>query len=272
MSKREDPLSKPLFPDRPFYATGMLLDAEDFLAEQSYHRHRLARVLAALYGSGTIAGLRVDAEPQAGATREIVITPGLALDRLGRIIEVPSRRCLNIPDWFRAQSGKLAGAFRGGFVVTDLFIRFISCERGRTPAFAASSYDSLDAAVPSRLRDCFELELRSRETEPVPQPLWDPAKIPAPGGDPTKDLHTLILDADKEWRSSFDESTGQWARLDEHENGQDTTSLLLARVSIPATAGANGPELDPSPVQIDNFIRRFIYPPSLLAQLQGLKG
>ena len=46
-------------PDRVSYDEGVLLDALDFRAEQSYHRGRLARVLAYLFGTGTAAGLEV---------------------------------------------------------------------------------------------------------------------------------------------------------------------------------------------------------------------
>ena len=54
-----DPLYARPRPQRPFYATGMLLDAADFSAEQTYHRGRLAQALALLSGGGTLAGLAV---------------------------------------------------------------------------------------------------------------------------------------------------------------------------------------------------------------------
>ena len=46
-------------PERVNYATGVLLGAEDFAAEQLYTRARMGRAFAALYGHGTMAGLRV---------------------------------------------------------------------------------------------------------------------------------------------------------------------------------------------------------------------
>ena len=50
------PADDPLYslPDaaRPNYATGMLLGADDFAAEQIYHRNRLARALAFASGAG----------------------------------------------------------------------------------------------------------------------------------------------------------------------------------------------------------------------------
>ena len=47
MSTRTDPLmDAELRPDRLHFATGVMLDREDFQAEQLYHRGRLARALA----------------------------------------------------------------------------------------------------------------------------------------------------------------------------------------------------------------------------------
>jgi len=76
-----------LRPDRPNYATGMLLDAEDFKAEQLYHRSRLAEALFYLGGNGTLAGLRVEWQKPAADVAlgpeqegEVKVQPGLALD------------------------------------------------------------------------------------------------------------------------------------------------------------------------------------------------
>ena len=55
-----DPLYARPSPERPVYATGMLLDASDFTAEQTYHRGRLARALALSTGGGKTSGVRLD--------------------------------------------------------------------------------------------------------------------------------------------------------------------------------------------------------------------
>ena len=90
-----DPLYRQPGAERPAYATGMLLDAQDFTDEQTYHRGRLARAMAFLAGGGTLAGLRVEhvlgSDTQ---VEEIRVNPGLAVDRLGRLVEVPRRACL----------------------------------------------------------------------------------------------------------------------------------------------------------------------------------
>jgi hypothetical protein len=38
-------------------------------------------------------------------------------------------------------------------VIADVFLNFVVCERGKTPAFASGPFDALDAIAPSRLRD-----------------------------------------------------------------------------------------------------------------------
>src|SRR2546426_2931681 len=74
---------------RVFYATGVLLDAHHLDAEQLYDHRWLARALAYLHGSGTLAGLEVRWEKATGGRSErLVVKPGIALDRLRPIIEM----------------------------------------------------------------------------------------------------------------------------------------------------------------------------------------
>ena len=94
-----DPLEAMPPPERVNYATGVLLAAEDFRDEQTYHRARLARVLAALAGFGTLAGLRVIPPEVTDAELELRVAPGIAIDRFGRTVEIaravlPPRRSL----------------------------------------------------------------------------------------------------------------------------------------------------------------------------------
>ena len=197
MTTTPDPLAAPpgsdshAQPDRVFYAAGVLLDAPDFAAEQLYHRGRLARSLAYLHGSGTISGLKVlfqsavapgesglvdPDDPTSeqvfpdGREARILVQPGLAVDRLGRLIEVPGAACLRLQPWLEdlraskteaelntfvhPQSGEadttisrgssampisVSGDNRG--IVADIFIRFRICEAGgRTPAFASGPF------------------------------------------------------------------------------------------------------------------------------------
>src|SRR5439155_140489 len=74
---------------RAFYARGVLLSAPHLDADQLHDHGWLGRALAYLHGSGTLAGLEVTWEKATGGCSErLVVKPGIALDRLGRIIEV----------------------------------------------------------------------------------------------------------------------------------------------------------------------------------------
>src|SRR5688500_5786011 len=96
-TKLTDPLRLPPLPDRLFYAPSTMLGTEDFLDEQTYHLGRLSRALAAHFGSGSIVGLRVVWQAAAdGKPEELHVMAGLALDRLGRMIEVPAKACIRL--------------------------------------------------------------------------------------------------------------------------------------------------------------------------------
>jgi hypothetical protein len=293
-----DPLAqKPEPPDRLFYATGILLDAEDFKAEQLYHRGRLSRALAYLHGGGTVAGLRVewvkplepgeDAKFPRGRAEEIVVAPGIAVDRLGRVIEVPASACIRLARWYEQQpAAELFKAFHpakqgdpANVVVVDVFIRFYSCERGKTPAFATGPFDALDAVQPSRMREFYKLELVAREHDDpdlLKSRLPDLSAI-ADENERRNRLHEGVLDS---WREGTEEAHGQWKKngglgpLPEHEANQDPTSLFLARLKIsadpPAEAGGKPIRKSIVDVSVDNLSRRFVYTGAWLARWLGI--
>ena len=318
MSTTFDPLSAGpgsadrALPDRVFYAPGVLLDAPDLAAEQLYHRGRLARSLAYLHGSGTVSGLRVlfqsalepgDRDPTEpinpddpadpgrlypeGREARLLVQPGLAIDRLGRQIEVVSAACLRLAPWLEEQPEEqlsqathpqadaadtlisladspeaitVSGANSG--IVADVFIRFTVCEAGgRTPAFATGPFDATNANVTARLRDSYELTLVLRPettadlpTE-LPRSLWAEATT-------LSELQTAMFD-------SWAETTADWDELNrpdpraEHAAGQDTTAVFLARLLITPEDEDNGTPLS---VNLDNYSRSFVYPTPAIAR------
>ncbi len=155
------------------YHTGMLLDAEDLRSEQTYHRSRLARALATLHGHGTIAGLAVGTLDHDGELH-ITISPGLAIDRLGRLIELAETHCLRLDRWLEeirlGPNGRteLEDAFSTGALTADVFIAYSECEQGLRPALPQANVDALDAAVPGMLAESGRCELVLRQ-EPDPE-------------------------------------------------------------------------------------------------------
>ena len=295
---RSDPLASGFTPpDRLAYAIGTMLDASDFEAEQTYHRGRLARALWYLHGGGTIAGLRVIWEPPRDAEHsdELHVEPGVAIDRVGRLVEVPRRACLRVQRWFAAQSDTaLIEAFRNSFtftpdlvtrdaeghitsivggsapvtgsgVVADVYLRFVACERGKTPALATGPFDALDAVQPSRLRDGYALELMPvRGTLDLPDPRYPLIDESNPVVR-ARHLRDAALGA---WREDDWTSRGLPAEAGQ-QAGQDPASLFLARLLIPATrTGTARPQRTAAAeVRCDNHTRTFAYPSDALARL-----
>jgi hypothetical protein len=252
--------------DRLYYAMGVLLDANDFDAEQAYHRGRLARALAYLHGFGTAAGLKAGYKPPTPTpdAEEITVDAGLAVDPFGRLVEVPNDACLKLDRWywqdgisddqfgvidsahFNLSPGTVGAPANG--VVADLFLRFRNCQRGKTPAFAVGPFDATDAVVPSRLRDDYELRLVPRATNPPAVPPSDAFPDTTEPNLATRRaaLRAAVFDA---WRGSRAEELAQlWAStfipssLLEDQNEvdhrmRDPAWVFLARVVIGTQAG-----------------------------------
>lgn len=297
-----DPLYARPEPQRPAYFTGMLLDAQDFRDEQTYHRGRLAQAIAFLTGGGTVAGLRVThrAEDTAtGTPEEARVEPGIAVDRLGRLVEVPRPACLRLQRWFDATLAADGGdtlrraaytdltrfvsprlqaeagtgdipALPARAIVADVFLRFVACEQGLTPSFATGPFDALDAVAASRLRDAYELLLVARDAldedyDGLPAPGPDLAAI-ADVAERRAALQDAVLGAWSAAGRSGQE--GELAPLPEHPREIDPTAVYLARVLIPATAD-EPPQRDGEAVLVDNWARRLVPSIGLLMRWLG---
>jgi len=77
------------------YFAGRLLNAEDFGAEQEYHREKSRRHNRRLHGSGVASGLTVSL---AGGTSRPAITvkPGVGIDPAGNELELDAERSLSV--------------------------------------------------------------------------------------------------------------------------------------------------------------------------------
>jgi hypothetical protein len=298
------PAADPLYlappPERPHYATGMLLDAGDFRDEQTYHRGRLAQAVAFLSGGGTLAGLRVSHVPaQDDRAEEIEVGAGVAIDRIGRLVELPRPACLRLQRWWDGHaagdgdplrqaahedvadflSGRaVAEAGTDGrppvpdrAVIADVFVRFVACPRGFTPSFASGPFDALDAVVTSRLRDAYELLL-----VPRPDLVSGSGSLPDRGPD-----LAAIADPDERAAAMQDAVLDAWPTrghgsapdelppLQEHPLGMDPTAQFLARIAIPVDP-ANPPGRDGDAVLVDNAARRFVPSTQVLQRWIGI--
>jgi hypothetical protein len=272
--RKAAPVDRVALLDRVFYATGAMLDVGDFNAEQAYHRGRLARALAYLHGWGTVAGLRVSIDPAVppapgedeGREETLAVSPGMAIDRLGRIIEVPRRACLRLDRWFENQRAtdngtELRTALGAGAILVDVFIAYVACERGKTPAFASGGFEALNAQSPSRLRDSYRLDLVVRPPgAPLPVNTWPDIFAAATAGDRQTAAVEAILSAWREGTEFWDETRDGPNPLIEHKEGEDTTAVFLARVTLPAAAGPSGtPPVRSGAATADNGARPIVY-------------
>ncbi|HEY3703601.1 MAG TPA: hypothetical protein VGL22_00970 [Terracidiphilus sp.] len=290
MATMKDSLTALPVPERVSYITGRMLGVDDFQADQTYHRGRLARALTQLFGTGTVSGLLVQSDGNTNVKQlEIQVTPGVAIDRAGRIIEVPRLICIVLDNWLT----QLATAWQnqllhpipgqtaipdpnsaihdGANLMVDVFATFVPCTRGLTPCFAAEDdYDATDAFSANRLLDSFAMQLALRtDTNPLtPADPWKTSgSLPAGGSNITAPTLTTLQDL------LLGATAGPASTPVEYPPGFDATSVFLARILIGATKGSTSnqpPTWDLTKISIDNRSRLFLYPPSLLGRLCGL--
>jgi hypothetical protein len=257
---------------RVFYSTGRMLGVEDFQAEQDYHRGRLARALLSLHGTGTVTGLNVTTNGSADLPQlEIQVSPGIAIDRAGRILDVPVMVCIRPQAWLAGQTDSdLILAFKSGFLIVDVFATFAACTRGKTPSFATQDdYDATDAFTANRLLDSFamQLVLRTDSTPKLPLDPWLSAgAAPAGGTAPTAAQIQALKQA------VLGGTLTPAAVPQEYPPLLDPTSVFLARLQIAATqANATArPAADLTKITIDNESRLFVLPSALMARWAGL--
>jgi hypothetical protein len=277
-------------PERVNYAAGVLLDDQDFSSEQSYIRGRLARALAALYGFGTIAGLGVSCATADNPDREVKVAPGLALDRLGRLVEIRREQCLRLAQWFAyeatrgdARRAELLGARVADpdnagqqRLFLDVSLRFAICPHGKTPAFASGPFNATDYVVSARLADAFELTLDLAPLDGGGVPFAPLSALPPldaklgeigalPDGDRALARRRWAIDAAlAAWPAADPADATRLPKLKEQRQPGDWLKVLLARLAVPITqeAASAPPLVDAArAVGVDNYLRPVVFNP-----------
>lgn len=258
-----DALEERPAPERLNLSDGALLTEAHFRDEQLYHRGQVSRLALHLHGSGTVAGLDVRYDPVTGTDIEVKVAPGLAIDRLGRMIELSYESCLNVALWMTQQGDtpetaallqaglRAAGGGLPEHVIVDVYLSFHACARQPEPAFADANAETIDGVTASRIRDAGRLQM-------VIRPDGDdrtPASLPAANlPDPVtlEDLRaykrTTAWDLTQPETAPFSLPAG--GSLSEHivaGNRQDGSEVLLARLTLPVvTAASTPPRFDDS--------------------------
>ncbi|MHB9006435.1 MAG: hypothetical protein ACYDC1_05845 [Limisphaerales bacterium] len=261
---------------RVSYRNGILLDASDFQQEQHYHRSRLALALSRVHGFGTLAGLRVGhavagSPREDGSTRaeeELIVHPGIALDRAGHLVEIVAPQCLRLDRWLRHQLAQPDAVLKPyldsagqRYFVGDLFLSYQEYAQGLRPGFPEPAADATDSLVPSRANDAFELRLVPRDCTPEDTLPATPARrFPVPVTDRPSLLAAVYAAYEPSAASRRQEYPADFA---------DQTAVFLARVRL-RLASTPPPPLtrDASlEVVIDDLDRPLVTATDLLAQL-----
>ena len=123
------------------YFQGRLLSAEDFRAEQEYHREKSRRHNRRLHGCGVVSGLRVSLA--GGASRAaITVKPGVGIDATGNELELDAECSVPI------------GVKTRAFLVV---LRYV--ERAVEPIPSLGTGDDADATGYARIEEDCELVL-----------------------------------------------------------------------------------------------------------------
>ena len=186
------------------------------------------------------------------------INAGLAIDRIGRLIELDVPYCLRAEEWFKTQLKNNPDQLKSSYessdvgdgnkaVVADLFIKFQVCESGMTPSFGIGNVEATDAFTHARLRDgvAFELILRTMPEADKPKPTPPTDGLPDLDSDPPIPPMTFeeglnevrLFKENNAWRETelYNEVDVRINGGREHAAHQNGTELLIARIRFPAT-------------------------------------
>lgn len=158
-------------PVNPFTALrvayGMLLDEDAFKTMMGNPRGKQMFHTAWLHRSGVVWGYRVCRDGEV----VIKVTPGAAVDRVGRELVLESSRCLDVRDWVCEQ--ELGGPQEGCRTTTVeacLFAEFDCCQTSPVPTLSNPCDVSRKHDDYSRVVETVKLELRPGACPDHPEP------------------------------------------------------------------------------------------------------
>lgn len=291
-------IHKPL--ERVNYEAGMLLGLEATRAEQTYHRQRVNRLQYWFQGAGTLLGLLVKMVPPNSFADEddqsirLVVSPGIAIDGLGRELLSYEPYCVNLRDWLRLQdnnflnSGLTADKKNIQLCVT---VRYQAASSGLQPVMMRKVNAGIDPIQPSRARDGILLEIIAGAPDKIPESFYRAGLKMKPVEE--AQLNHLLTKAERETFDALSETDHkQRRRLKvlqtqllyglEDEVGaleltgayDDLSRVLLASIEIPVDiiTDEDAKEsfklaLNPEKISLNNLIRPFITTPDQLAWL-----
>lgn len=284
------PMTSGWLPSTTFTAPAAIVDSNSnvqvLTATSPFTTGTLPPVWNTAVGSKTLDGASLAWTCVGPSLLEITVTPGLAVDRVGRMIEVPRTVCIFLQAWIDSQTvSDLNAAVHSGNLLVDVFATFVPCTRGVTPSFATDDdYDATDAFTANRLLDSFvmQLILRTDATPQLPRDPYQPDPWLGPATFPVDALTADIANAMKlsvlgvvSGPSAGNPFLASGPVPSEFPPGVDLSSVFLARIAIPSTLNADpskAPALDLTALTVDNLSRLFLFPTSLIARAIGLNS
>lgn len=151
---------------------GMLLGVPDFQLISANPRGKLRLHQAWQHGPGVIWGLGV--APLEDGSTELQVTPGLAVDALGREMVIATDYCVDVAQWLDEQVE--AGTIDAGAPTfnAQLILRFRACLARPVPSMSSTCDGGANDVAYSRIIETGELELRPYGNDPDGNPAPPP--------------------------------------------------------------------------------------------------
>ncbi len=214
-SSNPSSLSNEMLPVDPFRSLyvhfGMLLGVDDFQTLDAYHRGKMWYHNAWLHGKGVVWGLEAslpstdstDSEDPV-PTGELRVSPGLAMDGMGRELLLQQPACLNVSAWYKAHEDdiELQQAIEvdeeTGDIVFDahITISFQGCLNRQVPALSETCDTSATSTAYSRVVETVEVCLHPGLAEPTDKSDYALLRLLFGLSEPRVDDEGITLESD----------------------------------------------------------------------------
>ncbi len=138
------------------YSLGLVLGVDEFEQEQFYHLERGRQHNRALHGYGTVCGLQLTTSGS-----QVYVSPGLAIDPRGRVIEVERVQCADLNQWLSVQTNLQSLGHGASSPLGPASLYVVLCYRecltDKVPVPGAPCRTEEDTLAPSRITESFDL-------------------------------------------------------------------------------------------------------------------
>ena len=207
----------PVDPFRSLYVHfGMLLGVDDFQTLDAYHRGKAWFHNAWLHGTGVVWGYEVElpltpaseedfeAEPEFNS--QVRVASGLAIDGVGRELNLPHAACLNIADWYLAHQDdeELANLIEvdeaSGDIIFDahVTVMFRACLSRQVPAMSEPCDGASSTTAYSRAVETVYIRLSPGLAEPTESCEFYRLQLLLGLAEPRVDEDGIVIDIDQD--------------------------------------------------------------------------